>query len=489
MKIVIANSIGIDKDNNFIIHSPSRWSEGVKSKENIFTYYPWELAYLSALLKEKTEHNIKFVDGCLLSLNQKQYQELIAKEKPEILIMESSSRVIEENLNLALNIKKQFGTELIFCGQHATAKPAELLEKGCDLICLGEYEETILEIIQGKNKAEILGLYPNPRRPLLDVNTLPFPEDDDVSRFAYAVPGEPSSEFKEIQMYASRGCTMSCAYCVARNVYYDKPNFRPRNVDSIVEEIIYLKEKYPQLEGIFFDEEEHNGERNFALSLADAIYQKAPKNLRYEAMCNFSKLDKEQIIAYKKAGYYKLRGGIETASSLNAKHLNRALNLEKIKENLLIAKQVGLKMYGTFMFGLPSGDFQEELKTIDFMKSLIKQKLLSNVQISILTPLPGTPLYNLAKRNNYLTVDDYAKLDGGLFYTMRYPNLSEKDIEKLHKYALNSRNHLFLYRNLKKNLFAKISDNIRKRGVVNFGKKAITRIWEEVSFLKNKNIS
>lgn len=489
MKIVIANSIGIDKNNNYIIHSPSRWSEGVKTKENIFTYYPWELAYLSSLLKEKTNHDIKFLDGCLIAANQKQYEKIIASEKPDILVMESSSRVIDENLSLSLNIKKQFGTTIIFCGQHASAKPQELLNKGCDMVCIGEYEETILDIIEGKKKEEILGLYPNQRRPLLDVNNLPLPEDSDVSRFDYAVPGEPSSEFKEIQMYASRGCSMSCSYCVARNVYYNKPNFRPRNVDSIVNEIIQMKQKYPELEGIFFDEEEHNGNRKFALDLAAAIELKGPKGLKYEAMCNFSKLDEEQIIAYKKAGYYKLRGGIETASAKNAKHLNRAFNPGKIKENLQIAKKVGMKMYGTFMFGLPTGDFQEELKTIEFMKALIKEKLLSNVQISILTPLPGTPLYEEAEKNNYLTVTDYSKLDGGLFYTMSYPNLSEKEIEKLHKYALESRNHLFLYQDFRKNLFAKISDTIRKRGFLNFMKKVFRRIKEELLFLRNKKIS
>lgn len=486
MKIVIANSIGIDKNNNFIIHSPSRWSEGIKSKENLFTYYPWELCYASSLLKAKTNHDVKFVDGCLLSLNKNDYQSLILSEKPDMLIIESSSRMIAENLELALTIKKICGTALIFCGQHATAKPQELLDAGCDMVCIGEYEETLLDILQGKDKKDILGLYPNNRRPLLDVNALPFPEDCDVSRFDYAIPGEPSSEFKEIQMYASRGCSMSCAYCVARNVYYNKPNFRPRDVNSVVNEIIYLKNKYPTLEGIFFDEEEHNGNKAFAISLANAIAENAPKNLHYEAMCNFTKLDKDQILAYKKAGYYKLRGGIETASSKNAAILNRNLNLEKIENNLQLAKKIGIKMYGTFMFGLPAGEETEELKNIELIKKLIKKDLLSNVQISILTPLPGTPLYKDAKAKKYININDYSNLDGGLFYTLSYPSLSAKDIEKIHKKALNTRNHLFLYRNLRKNFFTRIKDNIRKRGILNFIKKALKRLQEEISFLLKK---
>ena len=42
MKIVIANSIGKDKQGDYIIHSPSRWSEAVQSKFHWFAYYPWE---------------------------------------------------------------------------------------------------------------------------------------------------------------------------------------------------------------------------------------------------------------------------------------------------------------------------------------------------------------------------------------------------------------------------------------------------------------
>ena len=65
MKVVIANSVGIDKEGNYIIHSPSRWSVGVKDKSCWFAYYPWELAYLSSLLKSRTDFNVKMIDGCM----------------------------------------------------------------------------------------------------------------------------------------------------------------------------------------------------------------------------------------------------------------------------------------------------------------------------------------------------------------------------------------------------------------------------------------
>jgi len=389
MKIVIANSIGVDDKGNFIIHSPSHWSEGVKNKFHWFAYYPWELAYLSSLLKKRTEHDIKFLDGCLMRLDRKKYYGLIVSEKPDVLIMESATRMIDENLQLALDVKHACDCRVVFVGAHASAYPEELIEAGIDNICLGEYEYTVLELVQGESEKNILGLYPNLRRPLLDINSLPWPEDDDVKRIAYAQPGEPSSEFIEVQMYASRGCPGSCNFCVARHVYYDQPNWRHRNIEDIIKEIEYLKGKYPQMEGVFFDEEAHNIDKNFIMGLTQAIRSAGLDNLYYEAMCDIRFLDEQMLLAMKQAGYYKLRVGIETASEKVMENINKTMNTESIKQKLQLAKKIGLKTYGTFTFGAWGATKQEDEKTITFMKDLINRQMLDNLQVSICTPHPG----------------------------------------------------------------------------------------------------
>ena len=64
MNIIVANSVGIDRDGYHMVHVPSRWSLGVKNFTNC-GYYPWELAYTSSLLKRETNHHVKFMDGVL----------------------------------------------------------------------------------------------------------------------------------------------------------------------------------------------------------------------------------------------------------------------------------------------------------------------------------------------------------------------------------------------------------------------------------------
>ncbi|MCM8784420.1 MAG: B12-binding domain-containing radical SAM protein [Candidatus Omnitrophica bacterium] len=487
MKIVLANSIGKDKNGFYIIHSPSRWSEGVKSLYNWFAYYPWELAYTSSLLKRETNHKVKLVDGCLERFDLENYYRKILQEKPNWLIMESATRMIEENLELAIKIKKKLGTKIVFVGQHASAFPEELINKGVDYVCIGEYELTVLELLQGKDPKNILGLYQNPRRPLLDINYLPFPEDEDVRRIDYGIPGEPSSEYIEIQMYASRGCPRSCNFCVARNIYYAQANWRPRKIENIISEIKYLKNRYHQMEGIFFDEEVHNVNRDFVLNLCQAIKENGLNKLHYEAMCDIWFMDEEVLEAMREAGYYKIRFGIETASEAVANGINKQLDLKKLFLLLNRAKEIGFKNYGTFMFGAWNSTKENDLETIDLMKRLIINGLLDNTQISICTPQPGTKFYRLVKEKGYLVENDYSKFDGGNFSVVSYPKYKKEEIEEIKNLALKIRDHLYFVYRFKTCLWLNWLIYIwKKYGFWKTTKKIFIRFLKELNFLWQK---
>ena len=157
-----------------------------------------------------------------------------------------------------------------------------------------------MSLIQGNDPTKISGVYPNQRGSLIDINQLPFPEDDDISRIDYH---EPNCRYKQIQMYGSRGCPRRCNFCAAATLYYDELNWRPRHVDSIVQEIQILHEKYPEMEGIFFDEEVHNIKKSFNISLSRAIRKAGLQDLKYEAMCEYASLDEEAMEEMRKAGY------------------------------------------------------------------------------------------------------------------------------------------------------------------------------------------
>ena len=92
------------------------------------------------------------------------------------------------------------------------------------------------------------------------------------------------------------------------------PNWRPRGTPrTSILELQTLRAKYPQLEGIFFDEEVHNGSKKYILELTRAIRENGLDDLKYDVMCGQWPMDEEVLDAMKSAGYYMIRLGIETA--------------------------------------------------------------------------------------------------------------------------------------------------------------------------------
>ena len=434
MNIIVANSVGIDRDGYHMVHVPSRWSLGVKNFTNC-GYYPWELAYTSSLLKRETNHHVKFMDGVLNGWDFETYFSHASAEKPDWLIMESSTRTIREDLRLASALKETFGTKLILTGQHPMAHPEDVL-KVADYVCIGEYEFTVLDLIQGKNK--IAGVHPNARGPLIDINALPFPEDDDVRRIDYH---EPNCRYKQIQMYASRGCPRRCNFCAAATLYYDELNWRPRNVDSVVEEIRTLHEKYPEMEGVFFDEEVHNIKRSFNISLAKAIRSAGLDHLKYEAMCEYASLDEEALEEMRSAGYYKIRFGIETGSDKVAEKmtLGKKHDLDKLRSMVKFGKSLGMLIYGTISIGGLGSSREEDQKTVDLVYEMSSKGWLDEIQVSINTPQPGTDFYNSCVEKSLLSpATNWEGFDGNGQVVVHYPHYPAEEIQSSFKKALSA---------------------------------------------------
>ena len=436
MKIVIANSVGVDTNGYHMVHVPSRWSLGVKNHTNC-SYYPWELAYTSSLLKRETNHEIKFLDGVLNAWGFDTYIQRLREEKPNWLIMESSTRTIREDLRLAEAIKKEFKTKVIMTGQHPMANPEEVL-KVADFVCVGEYEFSVLDLVRGKDPKNIPGVYPNSRGELPDINLLPFPEDDDVRRIDYH---EPNCRFRQIQMYGSRGCPRRCNFCAAATLYYDQLNWRPRNIDSIIQEIKELKDKYPEMEGIFFDEETHNIQKNFNIQLSQEIKRSGLDYLKYEAMCEYISLDEEALVEMKSAGYYKIRFGIETGSDHVAEQmtLGKKHSLEKLRSILNFGKNIGMLFYGTISVGGLGSSPEEDQKTVDLVYELASNGLMQEIQVSINTPQPGTDFYNSCVEKNLIkTQVTNDKFDGNGHVVVEYPNYCAEEIQKKQHEALDA---------------------------------------------------
>ena len=224
------------------------------------------------------------------------------------------------------------------------------------------------------------------------------------------------------------------------------------------------------MEGIFFDEEDHVVNKDFIMKLTQAIIKNKLNDLHYDAMCGYINMDREMLTAMKKAGYYKLRIGIETGSDKVAKAaLGKKVGRKKLLEVLEIAKDLDIKMYGTFTLGAKGSTKKEDFKTLKLMKELSDKDLLFDYQRSISTPLPGTAYYKWAKENNRLLSQNLDEYDG-CHAIVKLPNYSQKDLMKIY----DESGRIFIKSQLKKRKWELLTSSIRQVGLFSTVSKAIS---------------
>jgi radical SAM superfamily enzyme YgiQ (UPF0313 family) len=88
------------------------------------------------------------------------------------------------------------------------------------------------------------------------------------------------------------------------------------------------------------------------------------------------------------------------------KEINKDLNIKKMEENILLCKDLDIKIHLTFSIGYISDTFEGISETFEW---LLKQNP-DFMQLSIATPFPGTKMYEL-----YKPEEDYSKFDGNRF--------------------------------------------------------------------------
>ncbi len=431
MKIIIAAPPGRFSGNRYPCPFPSRWTSLIQDYP-IFIFFPYELAYLSTLLKrDLPDDEVKMIDGTWLRFTTEDYIKYLEYEKPDWVVFEADTVTYGEIMKIAGEIKKRLSVKIIMTGQYATIYPQKVLEDGNDFACIGEYEETVRDILKGKDPKSIDGLYPKSHRQLLDIDSLPDPEDDDISRIGYSYAGGSRwTKYRSIEVHASRGCPYSCDFCVAGTVYYEKPNWRMRSSKRIINEIETMRRKYNGIEGVFFNEETHIVKKRPILEFCDAIIASGNNDLHYEAMANHLLLDEELLEALSKAGYYKLRIGIETIDEETSKSIGRKTKPDRLLKVLTASKKLGIEIYGTFIIGASGSTREGDEKTIEYGKKLLSKGLISSYQASIAVPHPGTPFYEKAVKNGWLKTDSLESFNGISGSVLDYPKYNKESILK-----------------------------------------------------------
>lgn len=386
-------------------------------------WYPIYLAYCTGLL-EKNGHKAKLVDGVADELTVEQVVDSAKKFHADIAVLYVSSMSLESDTAIGEKIKEATGCKLVFVGPWCSADPEAILAKSnaVDAVAVGEFDYTILDIANGVADEKINGLVwrkgknilKNPlREPVTAQQLDEFPFVTDVYRRHLNVRNyfQAPQLYPYVDLFTGRGCAWGkCTFCLWPFTINKGAPYRMRDMASVIDEIIFVREKMPRVREIFIQDDTLPRWR--ARELASAVIE---SRIDVTWSC-YSRVDMdyETLRLMKKSGCRAMHVGYESGCNAILKNICKGTTRELGERFTRDANRAGLQIHADFIFGLP-GETPETLrKTIEWAKTLD----VDSYQLVIPRPYPGTPFYEWLKKNDYLDDDGMPS----------YPELSYEDM-------------------------------------------------------------
>ncbi|MBU1565849.1 MAG: radical SAM protein [Proteobacteria bacterium] len=445
MKIFLGNAPW-KKPGFYGVRAGSRWPH-FEVDNNRYMPFPFQLAYATAFL-EQEKFEVLLVDGIAAHLSDTQFIEKINDFRPDIIVLEVSTPSLTADLKIADKIVQELykPARLVFCGPHAPMGDPEFIERhlDVDIVLLGEYELTLLNMVkvlaEDKSLLEVPGLIyrdqagkavPTGKAQIVrDADAFPWPARHFLPMDNYFDnPGnipEPA-----LQMWASRGCPYSCSYCIWPQLM-DGNSYRPRQPEKILDEIEQVCSVYGH-KSIYFDDDTFNIGKGRMLAFCREKNRRG-LDLPWAIMARADLMDREILEAMAASGLKAVKYGVESAEPDLLARVGKKLDLNLVIENIRITKSLGIKIHLTFMFGIPGETRASVEKTVQLAKRLNPE----SVQFSIMTPLPGTRIYDELLECGHLKVTDWEQLDGYFSSVVRTESMSADDLEEAVRYAWRS---------------------------------------------------
>jgi len=318
-------------------------------------------------------------------------------------------------MNMCARLKDRYPEKkVIVAGTHPTFYPDIISFPPIDIICLGEAEESVLELcdcletgapihsVKNLWVKENGKVFKNPLRDLLeDLDSIPLPD-----RGLYYDRYASARDFEWKKFMSGRGCFHSCAYCyqpVFRNLYRNHGRYiRRKSPERVVEEVRFVADRYPIRIAHFSDD-------LFITDLGwlERFEQAYRRKLALPFSCNSSVefIDEKAVACLARAGCRSIAIGIETGvEEQRWRILNKRISNEDIIRVARLIKRAGIQLVTFNMLANPGETFEDALETLK-----INVRIEADyARVNFCFPIPGTSLASYSVEKGYLP-PDYGK--------------------------------------------------------------------------------
>jgi radical SAM superfamily enzyme YgiQ (UPF0313 family) len=305
---------------------------------------------------------------------------------------------------------------IVWGGIHPSLLPEQCLgENYVDYVVIGEGEITITEFANqlkgSRNFSVIDGLGYKKEDKIIFNKEREFIKNLDDYRLDFSLIDINKYLFKlrdskkAIAYKSSRGCSFNCAFCY--NKIFNKNKWRTWSIDSVVEDINFLKKEYG-VDAIKFYDDNFFIDRQRALEILEKIDIPAHTEVRIDMITDdLAKRMKELKVS-------ELLIGIESGSNRMLQLINKGYTVDKIREGVKILAKYNLYTTYSTIVGLPTETEEEFNKTLDLMSWVHQMHPRAGFTLGAYLPYPGSLMYKFAIEkgfNSPAKTEDWGSID------------------------------------------------------------------------------
>lgn len=356
--------------------------------EEVFMHEPLALEYLGAGLK-MDGHEVAVIDARI----DCDIEGAFERFNPQMAGITGYTNQVPIVKDIAARLKAiNPDVFIVVGGHHATVRPEDFNEAFIDLVVIGEGVGAIREIVErlkhGRNFNDILGLgipgaemrYTEKRvHPELD--SLPFPDRTLTEKYRNNYFNEWLKPLASIR--TSLGCTSRCNFCALWAITDGK--YLRRRPELVVEELKTIQETR-----IFFCDDESLCDVQRMKRLGDLIREAGiQKEFFLYARVDTIIRHPELFRQWRDIGLTQVFVGMESFSNRRLEGLNKGITTEEQAQAVKILDDFGILLYANFIVdpAFSREDFRELVRHV-------RKLNLKYASFSVLTPLPGTALYD-----------------------------------------------------------------------------------------------
>jgi len=295
----------------------------------------------------------------------------------DLVAISSFSAQINEAYDLGDRLR-QAGVQVVIGGLHATVLPDEAAAH-CDAVVVGPGEACWPDVLADAEAGRLKPRYGS-RDVDFDLADAPLPAFEllDIERY------------NRLTVQTSRGCPHHCEFCASSLLIC--PHYRQKPADRVLAEIDAICAIWPHP---FIEFADDNTFVNHGY-WKELLPELAKRNIRWFTETDISVAsDPELLTLMRQAGCAQVLIGLESSSAEGLSGLElhsdwKQQQFSRYREAIHTIQSHGISVNGCFILGLDSQD----LGIFHDVLAFVEESGLHEVQITLLTPFPGTPLYD-----------------------------------------------------------------------------------------------